>query len=334
MALHSIGGFRIVRPLPVHNTVSRLFLADHDAAAGGRGGDEAANSAASKAPEFVVKCLMPGEGEAHEIITAQFEHEAQLMKAFSHPCIPTLHAHGSQDGVRFIVMDYIDGVDLAQLLGHRDDETRGLSKELAVYMIGQLADAIRHLHTFEASDDEGYLQSLPVLHRDINPSNIFLSRHGDVVLGDFGSAVSDWLAPEHAPKGAGTRAYMAPERIAGTGEATVQTDLFAMAVCLWEMLKGQRLFGEHDDLKVMDAIVRFDISHSSRRVSGLSPKLSEVLRRNLDRDPERRYPSAYKVLQRLAQSPEAAAAEQSRQELAALVNEAADEMWRNQNAQS
>src|SRR5690606_1983085 len=91
---------------------------------------------------------------------------------------------------------------------------------------------------------------------------------------------------------------------------------------LWEILRGERCFTAGNELETMDEIVRFDISHSSRRVSGLSSKLSEVLRRNLDRDPERRYPHAYKVLQRLSQSPEAGAAETSRQELSRMVAEA------------
>ena len=98
---------------------------------------------------------------------------------------------------------------------------------------------------------------------------------------------------------AGHVAYKAPERVTGSGKATVKSDLFSLAVILWEMLRGERCFNAGNELETMDEIVRFDISHSSRRVSGLSSKLSEVLRRNLDRDPERRYPHAYKVLQRL-----------------------------------
>src|SRR5690606_41725870 len=92
---------------------------------------------------------------------------------------------------------------------------------------------------------------------------------------------------------------------------------------LWEMLRGERCFKAASELETMDEIVRFDIAHSSRRVTGLSSKLSEVLRRNLDRDPERRYPDAYKVLQRLSQSPEAGGAERARQGLPRLAAEAA-----------
>jgi len=309
MELHSLGGYRLVQPVPTKNTVCRHYLARRDEAPEGP-------------PGYLVKMLMPGDGAQQALYEAQFEHEAQLLAAFNHPGIPTLHAHGAQDGVRFMVMDYIDGVDLATLLGHAAQDPRALSKEIAVYLLGQLADAVRHVHTFDTEED-GEFVPLDCLHRDICPANIVLSKDGDVVLIDFGSASSKWLSPEMTAGQAGTKAYMAPERVIGGGEATVHTELFSLAVVLWEILKGQRCLWAEDELKTMEAIARFDISHSSRRVSGLSSKLSEIVRRNLDRDPGRRYISAKQVLQRLAQSPEAASAEKSRLELAGLVSEAA-----------
>lgn len=311
MELHSLGGYRLLGPVPVRNSVTRLYYARPD-----------------KAPEDapatqLAKVLMPGEGEGFTMLKAQFAHEANLLRSFSHPCIPSLRAAGTQDGVDFFVMDYINGVDLSVLLGHEGGEPVALSKELAVYIMGQLADALRYVHTFEIPTDDGKdFRELVVLHRDLCPANVFLSVDGDVVLGDFGSASSDWLAPEFTAAEAGHVAYKAPERVTGSGKATVKSDLFSLAVMLWEILRGERCFTAGNELETMDEIVRFDISHSSRRVSGLSSKLSEVLRRNLDRDPERRYPHAYKVLQRLSQSPEAQAAEDSRQELARMVAEA------------
>lgn len=311
MELHSLGGYRLVQPVPTKNTVCRHYLARRDEAPDGP-------------PGYLVKMLMPSDAPQQALYEAQFEHEGRLLGAFNHPGIPTLHAHSAQDGVRFMVMDYIDGVDLATLLGHGQQEPRALSKEIAVYLMGQLADAVRHVHTLEDdNEDEDELVALDCLHRDICPANIALSRDGDVVLLDFGSASSRWLSADMTAGQAGTKAYMAPERVIGGGEATVSTELFSLAVVLWEILKGQRCLWAEDELKTMEAIARFDISHSSRRVSGLSSKLSEIVRKNLDRDPTRRYVSAKQVLQRLAQSPEAAAAEQSRLELAALVNEAA-----------
>lgn len=359
MELHSLGGYRLLAPVPSLSSISRMFLARRD-------DDDAARDAGPNAPgTALAKVLMPGDGQEYGDLKAQFAHEANLLRSFSHPGIPTLRAAGSQNGVDFFVMDYIPGVDLRVLLGHEQNEPRALSKELAVYILGQLADALRYVHTFEVptdidpvgdglgdasdaagepedqgggdaaeedredededgSEDDGF-EFLDVLHRDLSPANVFLSLEGDVVLGDFGSASSRWLAPSFTAASAGHVAYKAPERVTGSGRATVKSDLFSLAVMLWEMLRGERCFKAGNELETMDEIVRFDISHSSRRVSGLSSKLSEVLRRNLDRDPERRYPDAYKVLQRLSQSPEAGGAERARHELARLVANAANE---------
>lgn len=309
----------MLEPIPTLSSITRMYYACPDDAPEGA------------APTAIAKILMPGEGETFTQLKAQFAHEATLLRSFSHTCIPGLEASGTQTGVDFIIMDYIAGVDLATLLGHEQDDPRPLSKELAVYILGQLANAVRYVHTFEVptsedtepEDDNDGFERLDVLHRDICPANVYLSFDGDVVLGDFGSASSKWLEPKYTANDAGHVAYKAPERVTGSGKATVKSDLFSLAVMLWEILRGERCFKAATELETMDEIVRFDISHSSRRVSGLSSKLSEVLRRNLDRDPARRYPSAYKVLQRLSQSPEAQKAETSRAELARLVAEAA-----------
>jgi serine/threonine protein kinase len=345
MELHSLGGYRLLTPVPTLSSVSRLFLARRDDV----DGDGSPATA-------LAKVLMPGNSAEFSLLKAQFAHEANLLRSFSHPGIPSLRAAGTQNGVDFFVMDYVTGVDLGVLLGHEQNEPRALSKDIAVYILGQLADALRYVHTFEVptdtgeaadsdeaagdadgpetddddddagdpSEDDGF-EFLDVLHRDLCPANVFLSIDGDVVLGDFGSASSKWLAPELTANDAGHTAYKAPERVTGSGKATVKSDLFSLGVMLWEMLRGERCFKAATELETMDEIVRFDIAHSSRRVPGLSSKLSEVLRRNLDRDPERRYPDAYKVLQRLSQSPEAAGAERARQQLASLVAEAVRE---------
>ena len=260
-------------------------------------------------------------GDAHRSLEAQFTHEIALMRRFNHPAIPTLHAEGSQSGVRYLVMDFIDGVDLRTLLGHDGGEPQALGKEIAVYVIAQLADALDHVHTLAEVGDDDEERHLEIVHRDLCPANVLLSRHGDVMLGDFGSASSILLEGEVTSRAAGHAAYKAPERVTGTGAATARSDLFSLAVVLWEMLRGERCFKAQNELETMDAIVRFDISHSSRRVPGLSSKLGEIVRKNLDRDPERRYVDAYAVLQRLAQAPEAASAEAARQELSRLVTQ-------------
>lgn len=310
MELRSLGKYTLVEPLEVESRSCRFYLV--------RDEDEPDRGP----PPYLAKLLDQRRGTDAQRHRAQFDHEVRLLKSFNHACMPTLHAAGEQDGVAYIVMDHVDGVDLATLLGHRRAEPRALAKEVAVYVLGQLADALRHMQTLEYLED-GEPTPLDAVHRDLAPSNVVLSRSGDVVLCDYGSARSRWLPPEDDDPMAGELAYMAPERIAEGGCANVQTDLFALAVIAWEMLRGERCLARGNDAETRAEITRFDISQSGRRVTGLSSKLSEIVRRNLDRDPNRRYPDAYKMLQRLAQSPEAQAAERSRQHLGRLVTEMA-----------
>jgi serine/threonine-protein kinase len=305
MELRGLGRYRLVERLAVESDCE-FHLARHE--------DEPATGP----PSYIAKLLSPPRGVHAERRRGRFDHEVRLLKSFNHPCIPTLHAAGEQDGIAYLVLDRVHGITLAEFLGHTAGAPRSLSKEHAVYVMGQLADALRHIHTLEFLE-AGEPTPLEVVHRDVNPRNIMVSKRGDVVLVGFGKARSEWLPTEHDDPAAGELAYMAPERIAPAGRADFKTDLFAMAVVLWETLRGERCFAGADDAATRDAIERFDISQSGRRVTGLSPKLSEIVRRNLDRDPARRYTGAYQMLQRLAQAPEAQAAEASRAQLAEQV---------------
>jgi eukaryotic-like serine/threonine-protein kinase len=311
MELRSLGKYTLIEPLEVESRSCRFYLVrDEDEPDGGP-------------PPYVAKLLDVRRGPDAPLHRGQFEHEVRLLKSLNHASIPTLHAAGEQDGVPYIVMDYVVGVDLATLLGASDPSARrALPKELAVYVMAQLADALRHMHTLEYME-AGEPTPLGMVHRDLAPHNVLIAKTGDVVLCDYGSAHSAWLPPEHDDPMAGDLAYMAPERLAEGGRASVATDLFALAVMLWEMLRGERCLARGSDAETRDEIMRFDIAQSGRRVTGLSSKLSEVVRRNLDRDPNRRYPDAYKMLQRLAQTPEAQFAERARAQLGELVTETA-----------
>jgi serine/threonine protein kinase len=312
MQLQHLGRYRLVAPLPVESTAWRMFTARLE------DDPDPATPADATPPSFVVKLMEPGRGGDGPGRRARFDHEVKLLTSANHPCIPTLHASGEQDGVPYMVIDRVDGVDLARLCGHGDGATpRALGKEIAVYVLGQLADAVRHLHELESEDGK----LLDVVHRDLHPAHVVLSKSGDVLLADISTAKSKWLAREHDTLDVGALAYRAPERLTGDEVATQQSDLFSLAVILWELLRGQRCF-TGDAAAVKDAILKFEPAHPSRRVAGLSPKLGEILRKNLDRDPARRYADAYQMLQRLAQAPEARAAEQSREALAELVRSA------------
>ena len=278
-------------------------------------------------PEFFIKMVQPSSDAGdHALMTAQFEHELQLMKALNHPNVPSVLDDGEEDGLRYYVTERVIGVDLATLLGHRHDEVRSLSAPICVYLMAQVTNALVALHGIEVLGEDGEPAPIDALHRDICPANVLLSTDGDVLLTDLGSASSAWLAREHTVRDVGARAYMAPERVISGGEATVATDLFGMAVMLWEMLRGERCLRGADDLRTMENIARFEITNAQNRISGLSPRLNEVVRRNLDKDPNRRFATSYQMLSRLSQARESEHAASARQELGQLVAQAAQAM--------
>lgn len=328
MELRGLGRYRLVDRVPGPSPHARYFRARHEdePATGPDPASGADSKSGADTPTYLAKLLEPGRGPDAALRRGQFDHEIRLLKSFNHPCIPTLHASGEQDGVAYMVVDRVDGVSLATLLGHdtghAEAQPKALGREIAVYVLGQLVDAVRHVHSLEYLED-GEPTPLGVVHRDLSPHCISVSRRGDVILCDFSLTRSQWLPAEHDEPAAGTLAYKAPERLVPDAHATEKTDLFGLAAILWECLRGERLFQGPTDAATREAIERFDISQPGRRVPGLSPKLGEIVRKNLDRDPERRYTNAYQMLQRLAQAPEAKAAERSRQALADLVQAAA-----------
>lgn len=307
MSALTLGDYRLVQPIPAFGSDHRMFLAKHR------------EDPESQAPTYFVKAIEISTQPNQALRLAQFRHEAFLLDLFCHECIPTLHAKGDEQGVAYMVIDHIDGCSLADLLGHRKDACRPVSHAISVYLCAQIASALHHVHRFEYRDGENNERELQVLHRDITPANVLVSRYGDVYLIDFGSAHSPYLPAELASIEPGSMAYKAPERLTVHGRSSVQSDLFSLAVMLWESLRGERCFAGSSPTQIAEAIMSFDLQKKERKVPGLSSKLSEVLRKNLDRAPERRFPSAFHVLSRLAQTPEAEQAALAKSQVSQMV---------------
>ena len=173
---------------------------------------------------IAVKLLRTPSGSEDAAALARFRHELRLARRVSHPHVVRTHDIGEADGRRFITMEYVDGWSLDQLL-----ERRGTLPLAATLVIGkQLCRALEVVHA------QG------VVHRDLKPHNILMTRAGDAKLTDFGIAElaqprGDGSRAAGAPLG--TLAYMAPEQLLGE-PVDARTDLYAMAAVLCECLTG------------------------------------------------------------------------------------------------
>jgi eukaryotic-like serine/threonine-protein kinase len=206
--------------------------------------------------------------------------EARFGARFAHPGLVGVHDLGFADGVYYVCMDYIDGADLAALLARAP-----LPRPLALLIAEQLATTLAHVHALR--DAAG--RTLGLVHRDVNPANVLLSRAGEVKLGDFGIAKA--TAEDDRTWGRvrkGKYAYMAPEQI--TGEPiTAAADLFALGVTVHECLLGRRPFDGEGPLELMEAI-RTAALPDDHDFGDLDGELVATLRSLLEREVGRRLP--------------------------------------------
>lgn len=234
-----------------------------------------------------IKLLRP-EHRGHPELERLLISEARLGARFAHPGLVHVHDFGLAGAIYYVCMDYVDGGDLATLLAGRRMPTA-----LALFVAEQLASALAYVHAL--TDDLG--RPLGLVHRDVSPANVLVSRAGAVKLSDFGiakaTATGD-LTWGRLRKG--KYAYMAPEQIIGEA-LTAAADLFALGVVLHECLLGRRPFDGKGPLELMESIrlAQLGVDHDFDK---LEPELQALLRSTLVRDPLARMPGGAAALTR------------------------------------
>lgn len=222
---------------------------------------------------------------ASEEAFKRFQQEVAITATLDHPHIIKIYDYGIQNGIPYVVMQYLTGGTLAERIFHT--RTNGLpmmSLGEAAQLIEKLASAIDYAH------QQG------VIHRDIKPGNVMFDVHGFPYLVDFGIARLGEGGQELTQLGmtVGTPYYMAPE-MWGPGDLTKHVDQYAMAVMVYEMLTGQHPFevdaGKEPNLNLMYKHLNDQPPLIESLRYDLPPQLSLVLRRALAKRPQDRYPS-------------------------------------------
>lgn len=229
---------------------------------------------------FVYKALQPKldryaalkilpEGLAKNSTFAErFHREARMLAQLNHPCIVTLYDFGQAGQFFYLLMEFVDGVNLRQALS-----TGRFSPKQALEIVPRICEALQYAH------DEG------ILHRDIKPENILLDAKGRVKIADFGIAkIAGDLTPESGLTASGvvlgTPHYMAPEQIEKPSDVDHRADIYSVGVVFYEMLTGELPIG------------RFE-APSSKAPVGV--KVDEVVLRTLEKEREKRFQSAGEV---------------------------------------
>jgi serine/threonine protein kinase len=222
-----------------------------------------------------------------------FQDEARLLAALSHPNIPQVYEIGSADGYWFIAMEYVDGPTVADAvqLGVRNGIP--LPVPVAIGIVMQTCEALHHAH--ERADRAR--RPLRIVHRDVTPQNVMLTRDGVAKLMDFGIASTAARKESEAGAVRGTFSYMAPEQIRAR-PLDKRADVFALGVILYELTTGTRLF-RGSDVQVMTQVVEQDVPPPSSRVADYPADLEQIVLHTLARDRGRRVPSTAHLAQRL-----------------------------------
>lgn len=284
-------------PVPKDQTPQRFgpFVLERRIAIGGTAEVFQARPAQGSrpAPELVIKRLL--SQESHERDFQSLSREAELHRAVRHDNVVTVFGAGMVGTEPYLAMEYVAGVDLHRLLRLAVSESRPLPTAVAVYIACSIARALQAVHS--ACDEQGL--ALDLTHGDVSPSNIYLSRTGDVKLGDFGLA--------HTARGSssargeslkGKAGYLAPEQLQGMA-IDGRADVFALAVVLGEMLIGEKIFPGKGQLAVSLSIREGNVEPLRRAEGRLPPELFRACTRALERDPRQRYPSAEAFAQHL-----------------------------------
>lgn len=236
--------------------------------------------------DVVIKRLFRHLAE-HPQQLRMFQDEGRLLSELSHPNIPQVYDVAFSDGYWYIAMEHVDGPTLADLWHRGARSGHPMPLPVAIAVVLQICEALHHAH--ERTDRAR--RPLRLVHRDVTPQNMMLTRDGVMKLMDFGVALTA-ARKEEENKGAvrGTLAYMAPEQVRAR-PLDKRADVFALGVVLYELTTGTRLH-RGTDIQVMTQVVETDAPPPSTRVADYPADLEQVVLEALSRDRGRRTPSA------------------------------------------
>lgn len=235
-----------------------------------------------------VKRVLPAFNTDKDFVT-QFVREARVAAKLRHSNIVGILDFGEVDTEHYMALELVDGVDMRGLLQMETGERLGA--ELAAMIAIQIAYALEYAHASEGG----------IVHRDVTPSNILLSTHGEVKLADFGVAKALTGTSVATATGfiKGKVPYMAPEQMRGA-DIDGRVDLFSLGVTLFEALAGRRPFVGKHDVEVMMKVLEGDRPKLAEVAPDVPSGLAEVVERLLAPKPEDRFADAGEVVDALA----------------------------------
>ena len=236
-----------------------------------------------------IKRILPHYSNDKEFVQ-MFRDEAHICKRLQHANIVQVYDFCDVEGSFALIMEHVDGADFRTLLSACEGASRRMSVPMVLYVV---ACAARGLHYAHTKTDDITHQPLGIIHRDISPQNILISYEGEVKITDFGIASAEDKVTETRPGVVkGKYSYMSPEQVAAK-HLDGRSDIFALAIVLWEALAMKRLFAGKTEVETIRRVQNCEITSNLRDYnSEVDDELYQIVMRGLAKETKARYQTA------------------------------------------
>ena len=246
--------------------------------------------------KVAIKRVLPHLSEKKRFIQ-MFLDEARLGAHLSHSNCVQVFDVGVGDNTYFIVMEYVDGADLKAIIEWLKKQGKPMQAPYAVYITTKICEGLAYAHGL--TDEAGRL--LNIVHRDLSPPNVLITKFGEIKIVDFGLAKATTQLEKSEPGIIkGKFSYLSPEAALGQ-EVDLRTDIFAAAIILWELLAGRKLFQGDTDFETVKQVQRAEVPSLSKINPGVDAKLEAIILKGLARDPKTRFLSGKDFAQALTE---------------------------------
>ena len=246
---------------------------------------------------IAIKRILPALTKNKKFV-AMFLDEARLSLVLQHANIVQVFDIAHTDDTYFIVMEYVDGVDLKALMEWRRKINRRIPIAHTLYLVMEICKGLSYAHEL-LNPETG--KPLGIVHRDISPPNVLISKQGEIKVVDFGLAKATSQIETTDPGVVkGKMSYLSPEAARGE-EVDASADIFAVGILLYEMLTGKRLFYGETDYQTVELVRNAKIPPIKPQNPQVEPELEDIVRKALAKRKEDRFQSPTDMQDALAQ---------------------------------
>jgi serine/threonine protein kinase len=277
-----------------------------------------------------IKRILPNLTKNQKFVS-MFLDEARLSLFLQHAnIVQVFDISRTPDNAYFLVMEYVDGCNLKALIERQKQKGRRIEIAHSIYLMIECCKALQYAHSLEHPETN---EPLGIVHRDISPPNILLSKNGEVKLVDFGLAKANSQIESTDPGVVkGKFSYLSPEAASGL-EVDHRADVFAVGIILWELFTARRLFYGETDYQTVELVRQARVPSIAALNPEIEPEIEQIVRKALARDPEDRYQNANDLGDALAQYLFSRRMKVTARDIANLVKDTQVEMMRKRSSE-